>query len=544
MKKRLLFFSLTVLLFALAAHAQKDNKSYEFNRGVDEFENGNYAKAYEFFEEELKRDAKSPEAWFYLAAISEKISMLGRALEAVGKCIEYTPAKNKEMLAKAHHFRSTLYGQLGDSTAELADLDRAVQLQPKDEEYLSDRGDYFYKHDDLVRSDADYERMLKINPKSGLALLSMSRNAIQRKHFARAVELCDRAMEVDPDTEHAVRLFRSKACMGLHDYDRAADDLTEALATSHYDGVLDCITELADSSFTSIFPRLQTRMVAEPENDNWIYGLGLISISSGHFAEAIPLLETAAQGGDDSAINGMLARCYSGVGAYDRAIEVKRLSIDRDSTDDRDFFGLAGMLLNAGRCDEAMTAINTYIDKVPDDGDGYSNRADIHQFSGRINEAIDDYTTAIVLLEPDGNSLEERYNRGLLYQSLGKMDEARRDWQHITSSPGDSTSCMAALAMMHLGNPGKAQQLMEAKLNTQESPLNRRFTLRCAAQLQTLMGNHAQAIDLLRQAVECGHISPIRLMHNLDLAPLRDLSGFKQIIEREQTPHYELSTTK
>ncbi|MBR6284570.1 MAG: tetratricopeptide repeat protein [Muribaculaceae bacterium] len=543
MNKHLILIILLTTLFGLHIQAQEGN-TYNFNRGVEEFENSNYESAMQLFLQELQRNEEDPGSWYYIAAILENSILPGRALNAINNSIKFTPSKEKEMLAKALSLRANLYDQLGDTVAELADLNQAVQLQPKDLLYLYNRGDYYYKHDDFARSDADFERMLKIDPKNAHAMIALSRNATERKQYAQAVDLCCRALEADPEMSTTAKLFRADAYMGMHDYDRATDDLIEVLAIFPNDALYRRVTALADSSFTTLFTRLKSKLDAEPENDNWIYAIGLTAISSGHYAEAIPLLATAAQGGDDADLNGMLARCFAGVGAYDQAIDVKRRSIERDSSNTMDYYGLAGILLNAGRFNEALTAINTYLEKEPDDGDGYSYRAAIHSYSDRPLEAIDDYTTAIVLLEPDGDSMEERYNRALLYQSQGNTKAARDDWQHIITSTTDTTSCLAALATMHLGNAEKAQQLMEAKLSSKESPAVRRNTLRCAAQLQALLGNYAQAIDLLRQAVECGHISPQWLRHNPDMASLQGMTDFEQIIERERTPQIELSTTK
>ncbi|MBQ7690551.1 MAG: tetratricopeptide repeat protein [Muribaculaceae bacterium] len=531
------------LLFGTCIHGQERN-TYNFSRGEEEFENGNYESAMQFFLQELQRNEEDPGSWYYIAAILDESNQLGGALNAINSSIKFTPAQKKEMLAKSHHLRANLYNQLGDTIAELADLSQSVLLQPKEAEYLYYRGDYYYKHGDLARSDADFEQMLKIEPQSAYALIGLSRNATERKQYARAVELCSRALDADSNMSASALMFRADAYIGNHDYERAADDLIEALATAPNSSLLRRITQLADSSFTVLFTRLKAKVEAEPEDDNWIYALGIASLSSGHYTEAIPLLETATQGGDDADLNGMLARCYAGVGAYNQAVEVKRRSIERDSTNVTDYYGLANILMCAFRLDEALTAINTYIDKAPDDSDGYSTRAVIHHCCGRTDLALDDYTTAIVLLEPDGNSLDERYNRACLYQSQGNLEAARIDWQHIATNTTDTTSCMVALAAMHLGNAEKAMRLMDLQLSRNESPAQRCKTLRCAAKLQALMGNKRQAIDLLRQAQECEHISPIWLMYNDDLATLRGMSDFEQIIECARTPQIELPTTK
>ena len=128
MNKHLIVFALLSMLFGFSVRGQ-DNNTYNFNRAVEEYENGNYQSAMQLFYQELQRNDEDPGSWFYMAAIFNHIDQLGRALDAINNCIKFTPNKKKEMLASAYYLRSSLHNQLGDTVAELADLDAAVRLR-------------------------------------------------------------------------------------------------------------------------------------------------------------------------------------------------------------------------------------------------------------------------------------------------------------------------------------------------------------------------------------------------------------------------------
>ncbi len=538
MLKHLIITLLLLLACTPSLHAQN---TYNFDRGVEEFNNGHYEAAMQLFAKELQRNDEDPGSWFYIAAIYDRNDFLGAALTAVNNCIKYAAPKQHETLAMAHHLRSTLYRQLGDSAAELSDLDQAVRHTPKSADFLRFRGDYFYEHEDYDRSDDDFNKILSIEKDNAYAMIALARNAEARKQYDKSVEWCTRALRADPEMSAAAHMFRSDGYMGMKDYDNAAADLIAAIDNGGGRQIIDRINTLADTAFTPLATRLQEKVVTDPENENWLYALGMVAIHSGHPAEALPQLEKAAHGGDDSFINGMLARCLCDVGDLDRAISVKRLSIERDSTTATDTYGLAGMLKLAELNDEAMEAINHYIDREPDDGDAYTLRADIHRQAGRIEQAIDDYTAAIVLLEPDDDSAHDRYFRGVLLDAQGQQAAARDDWQYIADNY--ATQRVAALANQRLGHTDQALQIIDSLMNKNESNADRRRTLWTAASLNALLHNHQQAIHLLRQACQCGFIAPALLRHDPDLAGLHGNPDFEQIIESQKHPHENTTTT-
>ena len=528
---------ITLLLLLTCQAATLAQNSYNFNRGLEEFDNGNYEAAMRHFVQELQQVEEDPGSWFYIAAIYERTHQLGHALTTVNTCIKNaTETKEKETLAMAYHLRSYIYRQLGDTIAELNDLNQAVKVAPKDvlDVMLKLRGDYYYSHNNYALSDADYSKVLSIKEQNANAMIGLARNAVAGKQFNKAIEWSTRALNTDPDKTVAALAYRCDGYMGLKDYGRAVDDLIGAIedAGDNIDDiVLDRIVTLSDSAFTPLAERLKQKVATNPENDVWISALGLAAVHAGHQSEALAMLETAAEGGDDSFINGMLARCLNDLGQYDRAVALKRQSIERDSTNLTDYYGLAGMLKNAGRLDEALTTIDTYLEKEPDDSDGYSLRATIHQYARRPEQAIDDYTTAIVLSEPDGDSAKERYARGILLEAQGHQAEARADWQNVVDT--DSTSLVAALANQRLGNTSKAQQIIDSFINKDESPADRRRTLLHAACLQALRGDNPQAIQLLQQACQSLSIPPTILLNDPDLAGLKGNPGFEQIVESQ-----------
>lgn len=75
---------------------------------------------------------------------------------------------------------------------------------------------------------------------------------------------------------------------------------------------------------------------------------------------------------------------------------------------------------------DAITTVNKFIEKVPDDANGYYFKGGYEEAQGKDDEAITDYTTAIVLAP---NFAQTYVLRGNLYKRQGKTDMALADYR-------------------------------------------------------------------------------------------------------------------
>ncbi|MEV6472899.1 tetratricopeptide repeat protein, partial [Streptomyces sp. NPDC051657] len=119
--------------------------------------------------------------------------------------------------------------RLPDETSqeELADLDRAIELDPTDREALVQRGEAYRLDDRYEEALADFDRAIELDPTDGDALAQRGEAYRLDDRYEEALADFDRAVELDPadtwalasrgQTLHALERYQE----ALADYDRA-----------------------------------------------------------------------------------------------------------------------------------------------------------------------------------------------------------------------------------------------------------------------------------------------------------------------------------
>jgi tetratricopeptide (TPR) repeat protein len=147
-----------------------------------------------------------------------------RALSKVVNGQDVSP----EMKAEAFALRSAVQK---DDKQRRADLDQAVELQPRKPDYLRLRAEYLYRSEKLDDALTDVDRALKIEPDHantvelrGMILLGMDK-------YDEALAAFDRSSALEPEAalpyQHRGELYRQKG-----DLEKALAELTKALEMS------------------------------------------------------------------------------------------------------------------------------------------------------------------------------------------------------------------------------------------------------------------------------------------------------------------------
>jgi adenylate cyclase len=124
------------------------------------------------------------------------------------------------------------------------------------------------------------------------------------------------------------------------------------------------------------------------------------------------------------------------------------------------------------------------------------------------------------------------------YQALNdkasEKSALRRAWQalerHLTLDPHDSyASDHAAGVLMLLGRRDEANRLLDRAIALRPDDYRTLYTAACTA---ALGGEYDRALDFLDRAVGTGRGDRVWLLNDNDLAPLREMPRFKQIVDR------------
>lgn len=525
MRKILLFILLACSISGFAQKPEEMQNSYNYKRGVElcSAETPDYSGAETSFLKEVQEHPKNGYAYYYLAVIYDKYDREGDALENINKAIGYLK-KDKDWISYAYRLRANINLQLSHEDLALDDWKASLKENPNDWQTLSDRADYYYSKGLYDLSDADYDRMIEAYPGDGLGYKGKGRNANERKDYQKAIELFSYAITLDPkdDTGYS---NRAESYLGLEKYSEAADDVIEAIANDNR-FAFTLLDKFKSQGQDILLAKLRIQQAKDKNNNIWPYCQGGVYEGAKEYDKAIKAYSQAYQIGANDVIMSRMAVCYSKLGNFNKALECIQQAVLMDSTETDYLLSEAHYLYELGLKRDALSTVDKYIEKIPDDANGYCFKGGYEEAQGKDDDAITDYTTAIVLAP----SFAMTYVlRGNIYKRQGKTELALADYRKAVENDTVYTSddC-AKYAYYELGNKAKAIAIQDSTLaNSEENG-----DYYDAACLYSRMGEYDKAIAYLRTALEKGYRDFVHLKDDHDLDSLKGREDFKSLVKK------------
>ncbi|HSW44388.1 MAG TPA: tetratricopeptide repeat protein [Phycisphaerae bacterium] len=133
--------------------------------------------------------------------------------------------------------------------------------------------------------------------------------------------------------------------------------------------------------------------------------------------------------------------------------------------------------INAGRLDDALTAINEFVKLRPDNADGRLRRGDIHFQRSMWQDALEDYRVAKTQ-EPKGYGYRHRIRMALCLEHLGQNDLAVSEFLSILADEPNHDATLDELLRLYiqLSQWQDAERLFVARLKA--DPDNPEWSLR------------------------------------------------------------------
>ncbi len=281
---------------------------------------------------------------------------------------EVTPDQQAEALA----LRSAVQK---DEEKQIADLNRAVELQPEKPEYLRVRAQYLYGKEKYEPALADIDAALKIDPEHagtqelrGMVLLGLDR-------YDDALACFDKATALAPEAalpyQHRGEAYRQKG-----DLDKAVEQLSKALELSPDNAATLLIraniytqlkkTDLAIADVENVV-QLQPQLLLAHLMRAELYA------STDRMDEAIAQLEKLAQiAPGQTQLLSQLGTFYLVNKKPQKAIEVFSAVIEKDPADYRALRFRGDAYLNMGKHKEAIVDFDSAL-KLQDDEDALLN---------------------------------------------------------------------------------------------------------------------------------------------------------------------------
>jgi serine/threonine-protein kinase len=184
---------------------------------------------------------------------------------------------------------------------------------------------------------------------------------------------------------------------------------------------------------------------------------GVVHVWRGRSAEAAEEFRRAAElaPGDDSIFR-RIGAAYSRAGRNDEADEAFKRAIELRPTFWDNYNQAGGHYLDTGRVEEAKAAYRRVIDLRPERAIGYANLGGALIFAGELQEA-EPVLVAAITREPTPGA---RINLGVVYDSLGRHEDAVKQYQLVIESGNVSADLYVNLAdaLRHGGRRTEADE--------------------------------------------------------------------------------------
>lgn len=312
MLKKLLTVATAVMILAGGAWAQRRSIDHPMTRAVLEAYTGMIKENPQDYEAYLQRAREYYNHDEYMPALAD-----------ITEALKFIPAQNKELRFDAFFLRANIYIQTGHAQDALTDLNSALALDPSSFStlYLKANTEYDLKQYGAAKS--DYQRMLRINPRSTEAMLGLALVAVKENNIGLANDYLDQAVTVD--SHNAKVYLRRAAVRQLMGNDNGAiDDLLLALSIdSTNPKAVDALLKYADTSYNAVISGLTSAIAQAPKNALYLYLRAQIAQAHNHYAPAVADYRKilAERLYNYNGIYASLAECELNMGQYQKAFD-------------------------------------------------------------------------------------------------------------------------------------------------------------------------------------------------------------------------------
>jgi tetratricopeptide (TPR) repeat protein len=335
----------------------------------------------------------------------------------------------------------------------LADLNRAIELDPSKAYAFTVRGETYRKMERYDDALADLNCAIELDPGLAGAIGSRGETYQAMERYDEALADLDRAIELDPGKAYAFAV-RGQTYRLLGRYDEALGDFDRAIE-------LDPSQAWVVGVRGGTYQAMERYDEALADYDRWIEldpGNALVVAVRGEtyrkmerYDEALADLDRAIELDPSQAwVVGVRGGTYQAMERYDEALADYDRWIELDPGNALVVAVRGWTYLLLGRYDEALADFDRAIELDPGDAEIISGRGGTYQAMERYDEALADLNHAIEL---DPGNAEIVAARGKTYWLLGRYDEALADYDHaIELGPGDAEI---------IGGRGQTYQAME-----------------------------------------------------------------------------------
>jgi tetratricopeptide (TPR) repeat protein len=330
--------------------------------------------------------------------------------------------------AHAYHCRALAYDKLGQQDEALADLSRAIELDPKHANAWNKRGLVYLSLGQQDKALADFARAIELDPKNATAWNNRGLVYAELGQEDKALADNARAIELDPKNARAwnnrgrVYYKLGQDDKALADYSRAVK-LDPKLALAWYNrGLVYHRLSHQDKALADYSRAIELDPNYAPacNNRGLVYAeLGQEDKALADYSRAIKLDPKLAPAWNNRGL------VYHRLGQQDKALADFAKAIELDPRDAKAWINRGAVYRRLGQLDKALADYSRAIELDPKDARAWNNRGNVYVNLGQQDKALADYSRAVEL---DPKDAKAWFNRGIVYAELGQEDKALADY--------------------------------------------------------------------------------------------------------------------
>lgn len=532
--KKLIFALLTVVLAIGVATAKESLlDTYNMNRAYEEGNKGNHTGALEFFDKELKEHPKNGYAHLGKAAIFFEQKQYDDVISSTDKALRLIPKKDKMMSARAHLLKGQTLLATADTISALSEMTEAICLDPKFTDAYDKRGQVYYEQMKYDLADADYKKLIELNPADLMGYMGLGRNCQAKGQFDEAIRLFNKVAGMYPDYSSAYA-FRAESYLAKNEYLKAINDICRALEIDSDSKAYGLMYKFPKEQMELIATKLKGMSAKDPHTGEYYYYTGLLYAHHKMYDKSNEALEKGYDVDARACFIQQLAENAQESGDFTMALEYVT-QVQQMMPDNIDLIHMkADILGESGDIEGAIAEWSKYIEKSPDYFGGYYRRGWFKDISMRTDEAIEDYKIAI-MLQPD--YAYAHFGLADMLMRKGEIDQAKEEYRKVIEQDTipNNGSC-AMYALLALDRKDDAISFMNMVLENDTTDAGNFYDAAC---FYSRIGDMGMAIKHLKTALDKGFKRFYHIRHDDDIEELRNMPEFEEIIaiyETKQTP--------
>lgn len=411
-----------VLLMMQTMIAAPSKTSYWFQRAEEAYGKEDLDECLQFCCKGVEENPKDGYCWAIIAEIYSKraYARYADALEAAEKALAFLPKKDKQWIGFTHNVCGEVYYKVGDFERSIEAYKTSLAYYPNDGRIRYGLADVYREMKRYEEANKELQILLDQTPAEPVVWAAMAYNCIDLNDLASAKKHVRMSLALKPDENAEAHIASFRIAMREKNFPRAAAEQVELLkAMAFVDEVLDSLKIYAPELLVAA---TQQFYEMSPTDAAHMGALASVYNRVGDNIHAL-VWEKRASDQDESFLL-RTADLFAEFGMWEEADAAYRKVLKQDSSNN---FNYAMMHSIKGDHEQALTLLIKDIGNEPEDAVNYRLAGRELMMLNRPNEALAYMDTAVVLADEDEVATAV-FNRGEVYQRLGRTDEAQQDY--------------------------------------------------------------------------------------------------------------------